>query len=183
MGLMPSWCFPLKQSVRLCLGPALSGVVTSHYPKPSIPWDSEQTVSLLSPASPQSPYRKIVTCEVCHFFLLPHHFSLASLNGIRISPIISMAPVLEAFQGTDGNTPGTWEGQWPDELMLVLLCVVGWRQKRLWVPEAVMVSECWWFLQFCRLQKELDVSTTHLLQPNAGGFLCRQVGCKTTFLL
>ncbi|KAI4578908.1 hypothetical protein MJG53_000785 [Ovis ammon polii x Ovis aries] len=27
---------------------------------------------------------------------------------------------------------------------------------------------------FERLQKELDVSTTHLLQPNAGGFLCRQ---------
>ena len=43
---MPSWRFPLKQSVQLCLGPALSGVVTSHHPKPSIPWDSEQTVSL-----------------------------------------------------------------------------------------------------------------------------------------
>ncbi|XP_036992020.2 inactive ubiquitin carboxyl-terminal hydrolase MINDY-4B [Artibeus jamaicensis] len=27
---------------------------------------------------------------------------------------------------------------------------------------------------FERLQKDLDVSTTHLLQPNAGGFLCRQ---------
>ncbi|ELR49755.1 Protein FAM188B2, partial [Bos mutus] len=27
---------------------------------------------------------------------------------------------------------------------------------------------------FERLQEELDVSTTHLLQPNAGGFLCRQ---------
>nr|XP_020742212.1 inactive ubiquitin carboxyl-terminal hydrolase MINDY-4B [Odocoileus virginianus texanus] len=27
---------------------------------------------------------------------------------------------------------------------------------------------------FERLQKELDVSTPHLLQPNAGGFLCRQ---------
>uniref|UniRef100_A0A8B7W5H5 Ubiquitin carboxyl-terminal hydrolase MINDY n=1 Tax=Castor canadensis TaxID=51338 RepID=A0A8B7W5H5_CASCN len=25
-----------------------------------------------------------------------------------------------------------------------------------------------------RLQKDLDVTTTHLLQPNAGGFLCRQ---------
>ncbi|ELK33874.1 Protein FAM188B2 [Myotis davidii] len=29
---------------------------------------------------------------------------------------------------------------------------------------------------FERLQKDLDVSTIHLLQPNAGGFLCRQVG-------
>ncbi|XP_006868062.1 PREDICTED: protein FAM188B2-like [Chrysochloris asiatica] len=27
---------------------------------------------------------------------------------------------------------------------------------------------------FERLQKDLDVSTTHLLQPNVGGFLCRQ---------
>ncbi|XP_024624805.1 inactive ubiquitin carboxyl-terminal hydrolase MINDY-4B [Neophocaena asiaeorientalis asiaeorientalis] len=27
---------------------------------------------------------------------------------------------------------------------------------------------------FERLQKDLDVSTTHLLRPNAGGFLCRQ---------
>uniref|UniRef100_A0A8C5YGP2 MINDY family member 4B n=1 Tax=Microcebus murinus TaxID=30608 RepID=A0A8C5YGP2_MICMU len=27
---------------------------------------------------------------------------------------------------------------------------------------------------FERLQKDLDVTTTHLLQPNAGGFLCRQ---------
>ncbi|XP_031532782.2 inactive ubiquitin carboxyl-terminal hydrolase MINDY-4B [Vicugna pacos] len=27
---------------------------------------------------------------------------------------------------------------------------------------------------FERLQKDLDVSTSHLLQPNAGGFLCRQ---------
>ena len=59
----------------------------------------------------------------------------------------------------------------------------GWRQERLWVPEAVTVPECWGFLPFRRLQKDLDVSTTHLLQPNAGGFLCRQVGCGTTFLL
>ena len=135
---MPSWCFPPKQSAHLCLGPALSGVAQSHHPKPSTPWDSEQTVSLLSPASLQSPHWRTVTCEVHHFFLLPHRFSLASPNGIRTSPSISTAPALEAFQGTDGDTAGTWEGCWLDELMLELFGAGGegrkgcgsWRQSR-----------------------------------------------------
>ncbi|KAK2090503.1 Inactive ubiquitin carboxyl-terminal hydrolase MINDY-4B [Saguinus oedipus] len=36
---------------------------------------------------------------------------------------------------------------------------------------------------FERLQMDLDVTTTQLLQPNAGGFLCRQVSWKTAFFV
>lgn len=41
---------------------------------------------------------------------------------------------------------------------------------------SLSLTESWWHLASCRLQKDLDASSTHLLQPHAGGFLCRQVG-------
>lgn len=53
----PSWCFPLEQSLRLCLGPAFYGVDACHYPQPHAACHSEQTASLLSPAFTQSTYR------------------------------------------------------------------------------------------------------------------------------
>lgn len=55
-----------------------------------------------------------------------------------------------------------------------------WREEWLRVLSGVIPSDQMPMAPpSCRLQKDLDVSTVHLLQPSAGGFLCRQVGWKT----
>lgn len=60
----------------------------------------------------------------------------------------------------------------------------GRREERLWVLGAGILSgHMLTLLPPRRLQEDLDVSTMHLLQPDAGGSLCTQVGWKTRFLL
>lgn len=163
----PSWCFPLKQSVQYCLGPVLSGVVTYHHPNLSIP--CPRAVSLLSPGSEHTQgFQRMgsVASPTC-----THSFPCA-------------APVLEAFlrEKETGRAEGRDTCDRWTHVTAALCCARGRRGCRSLVQSS-SPTKCWWYLPFCRLQKDLDVSTIHLLQPNAGGFLCRQVGGRLWLLL
>lgn len=61
------------------------------------------------------------------------------------------------------------KGQWPG------YCCTPW-------CDHCFGPDCWQLPSSCRLQKDLDINTTHLLQPRAGSLLCRQVSGKTLHL-
>lgn len=148
-----------------------------HHPKQSIP--GPWAVSLLSPASEQaSEHTRAFQCA-CSLSLHPHRLPLSSPIHTHHFPYA--APAQEAFPVRDGHRRGTWcWGQWVGEPPGLLLWVgSGGRHGCRFSVESSSLTKCWWLPPSCRLQKDLDVSTVHLLQPNAGGFLCRQVGWKT----
>lgn len=169
----PNWYFSLEQSVQLSLGPAPSGVVMCHCPKPSVPCHSEQTVS---PAS--STHTEHTHVWICHFILLPYPSSAASPSCIpSFSPSPLQPPSQRLFQWETRRCEA--HGKDSDQANSLNCCSVlggGGRRGCRLLLLSLSLTEGWWRLAFRRLQMDLDASTTHLLQPSAGSFLCRQVG-------
>lgn len=118
----PSWCFPLKQSVQFCLGPVLSGLVTCHDPKLSIP--CPRVVSPLSPAS--------------------EHTQGSNMWGLWLLPPVPTAfpvqPSPRSFPAREGDREGTERDS--DQASPCDHCfVLCWREERLQVPGAVILSD------------------------------------------
>lgn len=132
-----------------------------------------QTVPLVPSAPPRAHMQGCYSLRC--LYLLPHHSSLTS-NGIQRFPDDLYCANVTLFP-CERHTRLMREGQKagsPRDRHVP--SVRKGREGSRFPTQSLSLTTFWWPCSLCRLQNDLDITTTHLLQPNAGGFLCRQVG-------
>lgn len=167
--------FPFKCLLRPALG-------QHSLPKPRCPCPSQQ---FLCWAQHRGTHAGTQMHEFYSCFHILHHLPLASPSHIHGFPrhLCSPCSSNRSFSGDRWNHARHLGGTVRGHPMWLLPCVGGeGRWLQVSGQSSCLISQ-WCPLPTCRLQQDLDVSTIHLLQPSAGGFLCTQVGWKTDFLL